>query len=313
MPGGSVLAQHATGVSWRDSLVAAASLLAGGGVEAPRFEAEYLLLEVLEVSKTELFLHDERVLSSEKGLIYQEMIRRRLRQEPLQYIVGKTEFWSRDFRVTPEVLIPRQETEFVLEKILAHIRSHSLPCKKILDMGTGSGVLADVLAGELPCQVLAVDCSPGALVVAQENISSHHLEDRVTFLCSDLFSGISRSAQFDLIVSNPPYVAEAERKDLHPQVLDYEPELALFAGSDGLNCYRRLVPQSFAYLRPGGWLCLEIGAGQGGAIGELLLSHGYQEISIFADYADRPRLAMGKKDDSSGFPSTTQPVTKNIG
>jgi len=290
-----VSAQSSSVLTYRNCLAEAVTCLQQAGVEDPRFEAEYLLMALLEVGKVEMFLHGERLLSPEKAAEYQSMLNRRLRLEPLQYIVGKVEFWSRDFRLSPEVLIPRQETEFVLERILAHISEQSLVCENVLDMGTGSGVIADVLASDLDCRVLAVDSSYAALKVAQDNIFWHHLQSQVSFLCSDLFSGISQQFSFDLIVSNPPYVAESEKRYLYSEVLDYEPSAALFAGVDGLSCYRRLIPESLSYLRSGGWLCLEIGASQGRSIVELLQGHGFHEVDILTDYADRPRLALGKK------------------
>lgn len=247
------------------------------------------------MSKAELFLHADKPVAPTDSVKYQNMVTRRLKLEPLQYIVGKVEFWSREFLVTPDVLIPRQETEFVLEQIVFHLRQQVTPCRKILDMGTGSGVIADVLAFELECLVVAVDSSRAALEIARKNIASHHLLDKVTFVHSDLFAQVSEIEQFDCIVSNPPYVAESEKKDLHPEVIQYEPPGALFAGPDGLDCYRFLIPESIQYLKPSGWLGLEIGASQGEEIRAMLSTNGYHDIAILSDYAGRPRLALGRK------------------
>lgn len=274
----------------------ATGVLEHAGCTAARFEAEYLMQALLGINRAALFLDPERRLNPEETASYQAMLARRLQQEPLQYIIGRVEFWSRDFQVTPDVLIPRQETEFVLERILSLVRRQGFDCRHILDMGTGSGVIADVLAAELDASVVAVDSSAAALRVAVANINRHQLQDRVTFICSDLFAELGRQQQFDLIVSNPPYVAELEKNDLHPEVSEYEPALALFAGSDGLECYRRLIPESVDYLRPGGWLCLEIGAGQGQVIRKMLHESGFGEVAVHSDYADRPRLALGKKE-----------------
>jgi release factor glutamine methyltransferase len=276
-------------------LLEACGLLEKAGFSRGAFEAEYLLQALLGSTRAELFLHGDTIVDPVDVVNYQTMLRRRLKYEPLQYIVGEVEFWSREFQVSPAVLIPRQETEFVLEQILLLVRRQTFSCKQILDMGTGSGVIADVLADELNCHVVAVDCSQAALDIAYANISRHHLLEKTTFICSDLFTAIHKGQHFDLIVSNPPYVAESEKKDLHPEVTLYEPATALFAGCDGLDCYQRLIPESFEYLRPGGWLCMEIGASQGGAISKMLHINGYQEVTILTDYADRPRLAFGKK------------------
>ncbi len=280
----------------RAALNEATRRLEKAGCSAARFEAEYLMQALLGITRVELFLHGERPLSMVETSAYQTMLNRRLEHEPLQYIVGRVEFWSRDFQVTPDVLIPRQETEFVLERILSLVRRQCPDCRHILDMGTGSGVIADVLAAELDCLVVAVDCSSAALEVAAANINRHQLQDKISFICSDLFAELNNRRQFDLIVSNPPYVAESEKKDLHSEVIEYEPASALFAGSDGLDCYRRLIPESVDYLRPGGWLCLEIGATQGGVVMNMMQNSGYKNVVVHADYAGRPRLALGQKE-----------------
>jgi len=290
-----VIIQNSKALTIRKILLEACKTLEKAGFPRGAFEAEYLLQAVLGTNKAELFLHGDRTVTPVDFANYQSMLKRRLKQEPLQYIVGEVEFWSREFQVSPDVLIPRQETEFVLEQILLLVRRQDLSCKQILDMGTGSGVIADVLADELVCRVVAVDCSQAALDIARSNISRHHLVEKVTFICSDLFTGIQQREQFDLIVSNPPYVAESEKKDLHPEVLLHEPTTALFAGVDGLDCYQRLIPESFRYLRPKGWLCMEIGVSQGVPITEMLLANGYREVTILTDYSHRPRLALGKK------------------
>jgi len=282
--------------SIRTTLIEAIGTLERAGCTTALFEAEYLMQSLLGISRVELFLHREQRLNPEEKASYQTMLNRRLQHEPLQYIVGEVEFWSRNFQVTPDVLIPRQETEFVLEQILSLVRRQGLDCRDILDMGTGSGVIADVLAEELDCPVVAVDSSPAALKVAAANINRHLLQDRVTFICSDLFAELNRRQQFDLIVSNPPYVAESEKKDLKQEVIEYEPASALFAGTDGLDCYRLLIPESVGYLNSGGWLCLEIGATQGPAIMEMMKECGYENVAVLVDYSDRPRLALGQKE-----------------
>lgn len=273
----------------------AACRLTSAGAENGKFEAEYLMQAVLGLSRSELFLRSCDAIPEYKVSCFQKMLARRLQNEPLQYIVGRTEFWSRPFTVTAAVLIPRQETEFVLEQVIALLQQQPSACTTLLDMGTGSGIIADVLADELSCHVVAVDCSFAALDIAKMNINRHQLQERVTFLCSDLFTGLRPREQFDCIVSNPPYVAEKEQNDLAREVREYEPSLALFAGDDGLDCYHRLVPESLGYLKKKGWLCLEIGATQGKAVQELLYNCGFRQVKLFLDYAGHSRLVVGQK------------------
>ncbi len=266
-------------------------------IARPDFEAQYLLLAVLHINKAALFLSLENRMTARQAARFGTMVERRLLGEPLQYIVGSVEFWSRNFRLTPDVLIPRHETEFVLEQAIALLKGQ-YPCPetlRILDMGTGSGVIADVLAGELGCHVLACDISPSALAVAAGNISEHHLESQVTLVCSDLFAAISPTRKFDCIISNPPYVAEYEKGELAAEVAQFEPGRALFAGCDGLDCYRRLIPQSYTFLHAGGWLMLEIGACQGEDVALMLRNAGYRNIDIGLDYSGRARFACGRK------------------
>lgn len=268
------------------------------GICRPHFEAQYLLQAVLNINKASLLLAIQKKLTPEQASLFHSMVARRLQGEPLQYIVGNVEFWSRRFRVTSDVLIPRQETEFVLEQALDLLNKHySRPSDlKLLDMGTGSGVIADVLADELGCSILAVDISAQALAVAAGNIRNHHLQDKVTLVCSDLFSAISQRQYFDCIVANPPYVAEQERDGLSPEVAEFEPGQALFAGQDGLECYRRLIPESIFSLHSHGWLILEIGAFQEREIEEMLRENKYRNVRIRLDYAGRPRFACGQKE-----------------
>ena len=266
-------------------------------ISRPDFEAQYLLLAVLHINKATLFLSLKNRMKARQAERFNTMVSRRLQGEPLQYIVGSVEFWSKNFHLTPDVLIPRHETEFVLEQTIALLKSQ-FPCPqklRLLDMGTGSGVIADVLAGELGCHVLGVDISAPALAVAARNITEHQLEKRVALICSDLFAAISRTRKFDCIVANPPYIAEHEKEELADEIIQFEPGKALFAGDDGLDCYRRLIPESSAFLYPGGWLILEIGAYQGQAVSLMLRDAGYRSISIQLDYSGRSRFACGKK------------------
>ena len=267
-------------------------------ISRPEFEAQYLLEAVLDVNRAALFLSLENRMENRQAKRFSSMVARRLQGEPLQYIVGQVEFWSGTFHLTPDVLIPRHETEFVLEQTIALLRGRfpSTETLQLLDMGVGSGVIADVLAKELGCHVVGVDISPAALAVAAANIRRHRLDSQVALVCSDLFAALSCSRQFDCIVANPPYVAECEKGELAAEVVRFEPEQALFGGYDGLDCYRRLIPDSLTFLHPGGWLVLEIGAGQGRAVAVMLRDAGYRDVIVRPDYSGRSRFACGRKE-----------------
>jgi release factor glutamine methyltransferase len=253
-----------------------------------RRDAELLLVHVTGFSRAEMMTHPKRALTPAQASAYLEAIRRRVRHEPVQYITGVQEFYGRPFRVTPAVLIPRPETEHLVDAVLA-IRPAP---RYILDVGTGSGILAITLVLELPdAAVTATDISPPALVVAQQNAQTLGAAERVGFVRADLFQGL-RGERFDCIVSNPPYVATGET--LEPQVREYEPASALFAGEDGLEIYRRLIPKAFEHLERGGHLLLEIGHGQREAL-RGLLAQGFGEIGFVDDLQGIPRVARARK------------------
>lgn len=258
-------------------------------------DAELLLLHVLELDRAVLLAYPTRALTDHQLGRYQATIARRLTNEPIQYITGQQEFFGLALKVTPATLIPRPETEHLVEAVL-----HSLPVNeplRILDVGTGTGAIALALAAHLPlAQVTAVDLSTEALEVARDNATTHHLEGRVDFLLSDLLDGLAAKDQidaFDAIVSNPPYIPESDRAELHPQVRDFEPTQALFAGSRGLDIYRRLIPQAYAALKPGGLLALEIGHGQRDELAILLKN--WNKVAFMDDLQQIPRVALGQK------------------
>lgn len=256
-------------------------------------DAELLLLHTAHMTKADLLTHPERELTERQSNHYQAAIARRALHEPVQYIVGMQEFYGRPFIVNPLVLIPRPETEHLIEAALALTPKPS-PIRplRILDVGTGSGILAITLALELPhATVTATDISAPALAVAQQNARSHGA-DHVRFVASDLFAKLD-DAPFDCIVSNPPYVATSEA--LEPQVRDYEPATALYAGEDGLAIYRRLIPEAFAHLESGGYLLLEIGHGQRDSIAALLQTSGFNEIRFIQDLQGIPRVVIAQR------------------
>ena len=240
-----------------------------------------------------LLTHPEAQLTAGQAALYQSWLERRARHEPVQYILGEQEFFGLKFLVTPDVLIPRPETEHLVEATLVRA-VHNRPLR-IVDVGTGSGAVAVALAHAMPkAQVTALDISAAALAVALENAQRHGVEQRIRFVQSDLLAAIAPAAvvneQFDIVVSNPPYVAKNEL--LEPQVRDYEPAAALFAGPDGLDIYRRLIPQAHSALRPGGWLLMEIGHCQRDALAELLT--GWKNVSFVGDLQGIPRVACAQ-------------------
>jgi len=254
-----------------------------------RRDAELLLMGVLRSDRTFLLTHPEAPLTPEQIAVYECWLARRARHEPVQYIVGEQEFFGLKFRVTPDVLIPRPETEHLVEAALA--RADRDASFRIADIGTGSGAIAVSLAYAVPkAQITALDISPVALAVARSNAQMNGMSDRVRFAESDLLAAVV-GEQFDVIVSNPPYVADTE--ELEAQVREYEPASALYAGPDGLDIYRRLIPQAHAVLKPGGWLLLEIGHGQRDALAELLA--GWTDVSFVADLQGIPRVACARK------------------
>jgi release factor glutamine methyltransferase len=269
-------------------------------------DAELLLLHSLQISRVTSIAYPERELSAEQQALYQSAIDRRLSLEPIQYITGQQEFYGLTLKVTPAVLIPRPETEHLVEAVLHHFAN--LPQDRtfrLADIGTGSGAIAIALAVHLPqARITAVDLSPPALAVAEGNARAHNVGHRIRFLQSDLLAALHHgsaaaepaselaptSELFDAIVSNPPYIPESERPTLHPQVRDHEPSTALFAGESGLEIYRRLIPEAYAALKPNGLLALEIGHGQSESLTTLL--HGWDKLFFIKDLQQIPRVAL---------------------
>jgi release factor glutamine methyltransferase len=262
------------------------------GATAAR-DAELLLLHTVGIPRVKLLSDPGRELTPEQHALYRAKISRRLQHKPVQYITGQQEFYGLTLDVTPAVLIPRPETEHLVEAVLANL-PQDMPLQ-IADIGTGSGAIAIALAVHLPrAKITALDLSPEALLVASANAGEHKVADRIQFLESDLLSAVRQSGEsFDAVVSNPPYVAESDRTTLHPQVRDHEPAIALFAGLDGLDIYRRLIPEARAALKPRGLLALEIGFGQSEALADLLQS--WSEVSFLLDLQQIPRVALARR------------------
>lgn len=254
-----------------------------------RRDAELLLLRVLGRERAWLLAHPEAELTVEEAALYESWIARRGRHEPVQYIVGEQEFFGLAMRVTPAVLIPRPETEHLVEALLERVpRDAAL---RIADVGTGSGAIAVALARSLPqAEVTALDISLDALEVARENAERHGVSARVRCVESDLVGAV-RGERFDVMVSNPPYVAETEV--LEAQVRDYEPRGALYAGPTGLEVYERLIPEAREALTAGGWLLMEMGQGQRERMAELLA--GWEAVEFVADLQGIARVAIARR------------------
>ena len=260
------------------------------GIDNPRLDAELLLADVLKLDRVGLYLNYDRPLSREELDVVRPLVKKRGQREPLQYLLGSTEFWSLPFKVTPDVLIPRADTEILVEEALARAGSIG----ELLDIGTGSGAIVISLASELPgWQLTGLDISAAALTIARENIESNQVADRVTLLQCDLAE--LPTQQYDLIVSNPPYIARREWDELMPEVRCFEPQLALLAENDGLACYQQLAAQIDSRLKSGGWLLLEIGYQQAVAVQELLTAVGLRNLFIRKDYSGQPRVVGGQK------------------
>ncbi|WP_035245011.1 peptide chain release factor N(5)-glutamine methyltransferase [Desulfogranum mediterraneum] len=278
-----------------DLLTEASLSLQAAGIEEYRLDARLLWQFVSRMSRTDLVLHggQEAAVAEEEQFL--ALVEQRARRIPLHYITGSREFWSLDFQVSPAVLIPRPETEFVLSHVLEQVRA-SGGARRALDMCTGSGVIGVVLNRELACPVTLVDLSAAALEMAARNVASHCPGGELTLLCSDLFSALRPERQFDLIVSNPPYISDADLRDLEPEVSVSEPRLALSGGSSGLEIIGRVISQAHTFLSPGGWLFLEIGAEQGAAVSELCRQQGdrYREVAVLPDWAGRDRLFQAR-------------------
>jgi release factor glutamine methyltransferase len=278
----------------RQAITAAATELAANPHlrDTAHRDAELLLLHTLQIRRSTLLAYPDRDLSPAQQTLFETSITRRLTLEPIQYITGQQEFFGLTLHVTPAVLIPRPETEHLVEAVIEHFSKDLSKPLQIADIGTGSGAIAIALASHLPeATITALDLSPAALAIATQNARTHNLSHRIRFLESDLLAAIPNT--FDAIVSNPPYIPDTDGPTLHPQVRDYEPSTALFAGPNGLDIYRRLIPQALAALKPNGLIALEIGHGQHHALTQLLAD--WNEVAFINDLQQIPRVALARK------------------
>ena len=271
----------------REALTLGKDLLKKSEIEEYETDAWLLLEAACECTRNDLFLRGNEPLLEEKEMLYKEYLEKRQKRIPVQHIVGVQCFMGLDFFVTPDVLCPRLDTEVLIEEALKRIK----PGSSILDMCTGSGcIILSLLHYAKDCVGTAADLSEKALAVAKRNAKK--LEKECTFIHSDLFENIE--GRFDVIVSNPPYIATKEIETLSPEVRDHEPHMALDGMEDGLFFYRKIVSASKDFLNPEGWLCFEIGYDQGEAVSDMMKKTGYQEVQVIKDLAGLDRVVIGK-------------------
>ncbi|MDY6856899.1 MAG: peptide chain release factor N(5)-glutamine methyltransferase [Thermodesulfobacteriota bacterium] len=269
-------------------------------IENPRLNAEVLLAHSLNTNRIGLYLNYDKPLKKSELKKYKELIRRRIKREPLQYITGVQEFWSLKLKVSKGVLIPRPETEVLIEEALRLIAQIQWCSKtiKILDLATGTGAIAIALAKELKeVSIVATDISDIAIKVAKENAKLHGVQKCITFLKGDMFHPLQENIEpFNLIVSNPPYIPRGDIKDLQPEIRGFEPKIALDGDKDGLRFYRRILPQIGKYLMNGGWLILEVGKGQAQKVTQLIEdSRRFHLTSIIKDFSGIERVVTAQK------------------
>ncbi len=275
------------------------------GIPAARLEAELLLAYCLKKDRLRLYMDFESPVTPQELDSFREFVKRRSRREPVAYILGYKEFWSINIHVTQDVLVPRPETEILVNEVLRVLNDDgSGGPKKILELGTGSGAISVALTqNNLNVHVHALDNSRAALGVARQNVSKQNLANRVQLVCGDWLQPFARKEHFDLIVSNPPYICSGDIESLEPEVKYFEPRGALDGGPDGMQFYRTWTPKLPAVLKPEGWVMFELGEGQAQAVSRLFLSSGlYKNIDIVKDYAGHERVIIAQKKDAHGSP-----------
>jgi release factor glutamine methyltransferase len=260
------------------------------GIESARLEAELLVAHSLGIDRVRLYMELDRPLDDAERAAIRELALRRRKREPVAYLIGSREFYGRRFRVTPDVLIPRPDTETLVDAALERWPEGEA---RVLDLGTGSGAIAITLAAERPsARVDATDISAAALTVARGNAESLGVIERMRFFEGDLFAPLPRE-RYDVVVANPPYVAETERETLMPDVRDFEPAAALFAGPSGLAIHERIAAGVRDWLAPGGSVLVEVGAGQAPRVAALFEANGLTNVSIHRDLGRIERVVRG--------------------
>jgi len=278
-----------------EALRTAREFLEGLNMEKPGIDCEVFMRSMLAIRRAKLYAGLERNLSSQELENYNELIKRRSKREPVQYILGNQEFWSLDFFVNKNVLIPRPETEGLIEKVIARAKDKNINNEplKILDIGTGCGNIAVSIAKELKsASIIATDISANALKVARINAERNGVAGRIIFVQGNLFTPFAKDLKFDFIVSNPPYIPSGQIDRLSPEVSKWEPRIALDGGEDGLCFYRKIIGEAFNCLCDDGFIMLEIGGDQAEGIKEIVRTHKeYSEVKINRDYSGKDRVA----------------------
>jgi release factor glutamine methyltransferase len=269
------------------------SQLAKAGLPSPRLDSEIIIAHALNISRTDLWKQNQRILTESEIEMVKKYMERRLNREPISQICGHQEFWSLDFVVDENVLSPRPETELLIETALNCIPS---PTPNILDLGTGSGVIAVTMAKEISkCKVSAIDIDPKALNIAKKNSVRHGVKNCIEFICADLRTS-DWSGCYSLILSNPPYIKSEDIEKIMPEVRNYEPKKALDGGVTGLDFYRSIIPMAVEHLEENGFLILEIGHDQANEVTALLNKFScYQSIKVIQDYSGYDRVVKAQK------------------
>lgn len=281
----------------KDIYLESIEALADAGLENPSLEARVMVCEAFMLGGAEFFSKPSDIPHDEMILKLESMLERRAQGEPLAYILGRKEFFSRDFMLTPSVLIPRADTELLVEETLGILKGFP-PSASVLEIGTGSGCVAITVALESRIKkILATDISQDALLVAEENARRLGVLDKIEFLLGDMFEPLEGS-KFDIVVSNPPYVSESEFGELENGVKKYEPHCALFGGESGLSYLRSIIYSAVDVLKPGGYCVVEMGFSQRAEVVEIFGSRGYSEVGVAHDLAGRPRVVKGKWKES---------------
>ena len=278
-----------------EALNTASDYLNKKGINSARLNSELLLTSILNCKRLDLYLSFERPLQKNEIDIYRELLKRRSTFEPLQYIIGKVEFYGLEFEVNPSVLIPRPETELLVEAVIELLKKYESP--SILDIGSGSGNISIALAKNIPaCKIVGLDISEEAIETAKRNAKLNEVGDQLMFVKKNILNGLEIGEnKFDVVVSNPPYISAEEFLNLDPELRLYEPRFALTDENDGLSFYRKISALSKSLLKNNGKIFFEIGAGQSEEVKRILLDNDYKSIVIRKDFSDIERIIIGEK------------------
>jgi release factor glutamine methyltransferase len=287
-----------------EAIQKSADFLAKKGVESPRLQVELILAHLMKMPRMKLYLNFERALTPAETDALRELVKRRGQREPLQHITGSTSFCGYEIAVNKNALVPRPETELLAELGWQFLVTRHPSLVTALDFGTGTGCIAIALAAKSPnAKITALDVSPEALALARENAARNNATERIELLQGDGFAALPAGAQFDLIISNPPYIPSAEIETLQPEVRDFDPRAALDGGADGLDFYRRISAEAKPFLKPDGKIMLEFGDGQAEAIRKIFETEKWIVEAVKEDYSQRARIIIAKSSSSSSSSS----------